>query len=309
MRATGLGGRRGSRRSLPRRRVCGSMCAVLLPRGRCDEEFATELSVLAPAGRASGSGRVRRGTAAAVQNVGLRAYPERMQDGGRSPVRLFMPAVRQPLMGVQMSEAGLVLPGISSTAGMLGLAPVTGSNAWLDRLVRVYLDRAGLPGSFEAARGRDFDRDQWIAVLVAQVPGRGVPMPAGRAEPCRQLRRADSGLPAAVPGGHARRRGRGHPPCPGRRLDGLRRGSWPARLVLRAIRLVLVPPEPAAGRDSIRRSPTTLRTSTRRAQPCCWSTWPPTRSSRNASHGEPRFCGTTESPGHGDDREQPVQRP
>jgi hypothetical protein len=53
---------------------------------------------------------------------------------------------------------------------MLGLTPVPEGHAWLDNLVRVYLPAREYLGPFEAARGRDFDRDAWTRVLLARFP-------------------------------------------------------------------------------------------------------------------------------------------
>ena len=53
---------------------------------------------------------------------------------------------------------------------MLGLTPVPEGHAWLDNLVGVYLPAREYLGPFEAVRGRDFDRDAWIRVLLARFP-------------------------------------------------------------------------------------------------------------------------------------------
>jgi hypothetical protein len=43
-------------------------------------------------------------------------------------------------------------------------------NAWLDKLVRVYLVARDYLAPYEAAQGRVFDRDHWIKVLLAKYP-------------------------------------------------------------------------------------------------------------------------------------------
>ena len=73
-------------------------------------------------------------------------------------------------MAERRSASGLVLPGIRSTAWMLGLAPVPAENTWLDRLAQVYLVARDYLVPFEAARGRVFDREQWISVLLTKYP-------------------------------------------------------------------------------------------------------------------------------------------
>ena len=86
------------------------------------------------------------------------------------PGGLFVPAPRRaPVLG-RTSPSGLVLPGIGSTAWMLGLTPVPEGHAWLDNLVGVYLPAREYLGPFEAVRGRAFDRDAWIRVLLARFP-------------------------------------------------------------------------------------------------------------------------------------------
>lgn len=82
-----------------------------------------------------------------------------------------MPRAEQPVpMSTRRSAAGLVLPGVDDAARMLGLMPVRGSSAFVDRLMRVYLIAREYLEGFERARGRVFDRDQWVAVLLAAHP-------------------------------------------------------------------------------------------------------------------------------------------
>lgn len=73
----------------------------------------------------------------------------------RSPRGLFAPVPRPALAGTGTSASGLVLPGIPSTARMLGLTPATEGHGWLDNVVRVYLVARDYLAPFEAARGRE----------------------------------------------------------------------------------------------------------------------------------------------------------
>jgi hypothetical protein len=87
----------------------------------------------------------------------------------RGPTRPFAAGRPQaPISG--RSASGLVLPGISSTAWMLGLTPVHELNAWLANMARSYLIAREYLEPAEAARGRVFNRDDWITVLVALHP-------------------------------------------------------------------------------------------------------------------------------------------
>ena len=52
----------------------------------------------------------------------------------------------------------------------MACSPVPEENTWLDRLARVYLVARDYLTSFETARGRVFDRNQWISVLLAKYP-------------------------------------------------------------------------------------------------------------------------------------------
>lgn len=56
-------------------------------------------------------------------------------------------------MGFRTSASGLVLPGVSSTAWMLGLAPAPEEHTWLDKLIRVYLVARDYLPPFDTARG------------------------------------------------------------------------------------------------------------------------------------------------------------
>jgi hypothetical protein len=163
------------------------------------------------------------------------------------PGGLFAPAPRPaPALG-RTSPSGLVLPGIGSTAWMLGLTPVPEGHAWLDNLVGVYLPAREYLGPFEEARGRAFDRDAWIRVLLARFPVEEylcqlailnhAATSAELTEPFveRFLQQiapdAAESVRRAMAGG----------------IDGFRRWFLARQLVLRAMRLVLVPPPATAG--------------------------------------------------------------
>lgn len=148
-------------------------------------------------------------------------------------------------MAERRSASGLVLPGIRSTAWMLGLAPVPAENTWLDRLARVYMVARDYLAPFEAARGRVFDRDQWISVLLAKYP------PEEYLCQLAALNHASNsdeltaayldrflGVVATDAAEAIRSAMAG--------ADGQRRWFLARQVVLRAIRLVLVPPVPAA---------------------------------------------------------------
>jgi hypothetical protein len=66
--------------------------------------------------------------------------------------------------------SGLVLSGVDEVARRLGLSSALGENAFMERLVRVYLIASEYLEAFEGARGRVYDRGQWIAVLLAAHP-------------------------------------------------------------------------------------------------------------------------------------------
>ena len=167
-----------------------------------------------------------------------------MRNEGRFPARLSVPAGQRVPMGARTSASGLVLPGIPSTAWMLGLSPVLAENTWLDRLARVYLVARDYLTAFDTARGRAFDGDQWIAVLLAKYPveeylcqlaalnhaTNSDELTVAYQERSLEVVAADAAgaIRCALAGG----------------IDGQRRWFLARQTVLRAIRLVLVPPGP-----------------------------------------------------------------
>ncbi len=152
-------------------------------------------------------------------------------------------------MGSRTSASGLVLPGISSTAWMLGLTPVPEENAWLDKLVRVYLVARDYLAPYEAAQRRVFDRGQWIKVLLAKYPveeylcqlaALNHAANSDELTVAYQQRFLEIVTPVAADAiGHALAGG----------IDGRPRWFLARQIVLRAIRLVLVPPEPGRTPD------------------------------------------------------------
>ncbi len=169
-----------------------------------------------------------------------------MNGGIRSPDGLFVPVPRPAPVPARTTSSGLVLPGIPATAWMLGLTPVPEGHAWLDNLVRVYLPSLEYLAPFEAARGRNFDRDAWIRVLLARFSAEeylcqlAILNHAATSDELtepfakRFLERiapdAAETVRRAMAGG----------------IDGFRRWFLARQLVLRAMRQVLLPPAAAA---------------------------------------------------------------
>lgn len=128
---------------------------------------------------------------------------------------------------------------------MLGLAPVPEGNAWLDKLVRVYLIAREYLVPFEAARGREFDRDAWISVVLSRYPAEeylcrlAVLNHAATSDEltlrCQEQFLERIALDAADALRRVLQSG-----------DGRHRRFLARQMVLRAMRLVLVPPDPAA---------------------------------------------------------------
>jgi len=203
-----------------------------------------------------------------------------------------MPAMPRAPMGSRTSASGLVLPGIPSTAWMLGLSPVPGENTWLDRLARVYLVARDYLASFDTARRRVFDRDQWIAGLLARYPAEEYlcqlaalnhaansdDLTVAYQERFLEVVADDAAdaIRRALAGG----------------TDGQRRWFLARRVVLRAIRLVLVPPGPAAPDPAITAELAPIDPESAAVLLVHLAADALTQERRD---DEPRFCGTAES--------------
>jgi hypothetical protein len=176
---------------------------------------------------------------------------------------------------------------------MLGLAPVPEEHTWLDKLIRVYLVARDYLAPFDITRGRDFDRDQWIAVLLGKYPAEeylchlALLNHAANSdeltEACQQrfLTVIAPDAAEAIRGALAG-------------SDGQRRRFLARQTVLRAMRIVLVPPEPpavgpnpalAADLEGIDPESAAVLLAHLAADSL----------TQERSTGEPRFCGTTES--------------
>lgn len=178
---------------------------------------------------------------------------------------------------------------------MPGVTPVPEGYEWLGNLLGVYLPAREYLGPFEAARGRAFDRDAWMRVLLARFPAEeylcqlAVLNHAATSDELtepfveRFLTRiapdAAEAVRRAMAGG----------------IDGFRRWFLARQLVLRAMCLVLVPP-PAAARaardsaleaslDGIDQETAAVLLVHLAGDALCQERQP----------GEARFCGTAES--------------
>jgi hypothetical protein len=218
-----------------------------------------------------------------------------VHNGDRHQARLFMPALQRAPMGSRTSASGLVLPGIPSTAWMLGLSPVPGENTWIDKLARVYLVARDYLTPFHAARGRVFDRDQWIAVLLAKYPpeeylcqlaalnhaANSDELTVAYQERFLDVVAADAAdaIRRALAGG----------------VDGQRRWFLARQVVLRAIGLVLIPPAPAgpAGQDPALAAD--LAEIDPESAAVLLVHLAADSLTQERRDGEPRFCGTAES--------------
>jgi hypothetical protein len=175
-------------------------------------------------------------------------YPWCVPDQDRSPTRRF--AVSRPQAPTAgRSASGLVVPGTSSTSWMLDTGPVHELNAWLSNMARSYLIAREYLEPAEAARGRVFNRDDWITVLLGLHPEEAYvrQLAALNHAAChkplvdayqdrypQQLPDVDAeAVRAALSGA----------------IDGQPRVLLARQAVLRAIRLVLVPPEPGRAHD------------------------------------------------------------
>jgi hypothetical protein len=176
---------------------------------------------------------------------------------------------------------------------MPGAEPVAGGNVWLERLVRVYLVARDYLVTFDQARGRDFDRDHWIAVLLRKYPAEeylcqlaALNHAANSDEltEAYQQRFLEVIAPTAAQALHQALAG----------TDGLRRRFLARQTVLRAIRLVLVPPEPPDGGPD-----PALAADLEGTDPECAAMLLTHLAAdsliKERQPGEPRFCGTTES--------------
>lgn len=203
------------------------------------------------------------------------------------------------------SASGLVLPGIPATAWMLGLTPVPEENTWLDMLTRVYLVARDYLTLFEVRRGRVFDRDQWIAVLLARYPAEEYlcqlaalnhaansdELTAAYQERFLAIVAADAAdIRHALSG----------------TIDGRSRWFLARQIVLRAMQLVLVPPGPT-GPDPVPAAD--LAGVDPESAAVLLVHLAAESLTQERRDDEPRFCGTAESLGHGGDRQQLVQRP
>jgi hypothetical protein len=132
---------------------------------------------------------------------------------------------------------------------MLGPTPVPMENAWLDKLVRVYLIARDYLAPFDAARGRVFDRDQWISVLLTKYPAEEYLCQLAalnHASSSDELTMAYQDRFLEVVSDDAAEAIRQAMP---RASDGQPRWFLARQTVLRAIRLVLVPDSPPAATD------------------------------------------------------------
>jgi hypothetical protein len=139
---------------------------------------------------------------------------------------------------------------MSWTAARLGLVPVPEPNAWIGELTGVYLVASEYLGPCEAARGRAFDRDAWISALLALHP---------RDQYVYQLaalNHATNDL-ALLDEYQQRFLARVAPDVAevvrlalAGRVDGQPRRFLARQIVLLALRLVLVPPDPAPATDA-----------------------------------------------------------
>jgi hypothetical protein len=195
-------------------------------------------------------------------------------------------------MGSRASSSGLVLPGIPTTAWMLGLSPVPEENAWLDRLTRVYLLARDYLVSYEDSRGRVFNRDQWITALLALYPVEEYLCQLAALNHAANsdeltLAYQERFLAVTAPSAAAAIR---H--ALGGGIDGRPRWFLARQVVLRAMRLVLVPPasatpDPALAADLVGIDPETAAVLLVHLAADALT--------QERRDGEPRFCGTAES--------------
>jgi hypothetical protein len=171
-----------------------------------------------------------------------------MADRQRTGQSLFLPLA--PGRRYRTTSAGLVLPDQSWTAARLGLVPIPEPNAWIGELTGAYLIASEYLAPCEAARGREFDRGGWTSALLALHPRDEYiyhlaalnhatnDMALLEAYQDRFMERVAPDVAkvarVALAGG----------------IDGQRRRFLARQVVLLALRLVLVPPDPAQAADA-----------------------------------------------------------
>ena len=216
----------------------------------------------------------------------------RMRNQDRPAAGRFIAAAPHQPMSTRMSPSGLVLPGIPETARMLGLTPVPEPNAWLDNLTGVYLVARDYLVPLEAARGRPFDRDQWITALLAMHPAE---------EYLCQLAALNHATNSAeLAGAYQQRFLDVMPPASAEVIrkalvggaDGRKRWFLARHVVLRAMRLVLVPPPPKAPDP---RLVDDLKHTGPETAAVLLAHLAADGLTQERRDGEPRFCGTAES--------------
>jgi hypothetical protein len=166
------------------------------------------------------------------------------------PSRLFVPgAARRVPVVTRRSASGLVLPGVDDAARRFGLTPVLGENAFVERLSRVYLIAREYLEGFENVRGRKYERDQWFAVLLAAHPVEeylcqlaALNHAANSDELTLAYRDRFLGMLADDAAEAVRSAMAGG-------VDGRPRWLLARQMILRAMRMVLVPPAPVAPPD------------------------------------------------------------
>lgn len=129
---------------------------------------------------------------------------------------------------------------------MLGLVPVPESTAWLENLVGIYLIARDYLVPLEGARGRVFDRDQWITALLA--------MHSAEEYLCQLAALNHATNADDLTGAYQQRFLNVMPPASAEVIrqalasgeDGRKRLFLARHVVLRAMRLVLAPPSPKA---------------------------------------------------------------
>ncbi|MCC2275477.1 hypothetical protein LKL35_08580 [Streptomyces sp. ET3-23] len=153
---------------------------------------------------------------------------------------LFLP-VSAPVG--DLAGKGLVQSDLSWAAALLGLTAVPAAHTWMD-LTRVYLIAREYLEPAERARGRAWDRDAWITAVLDMYPREEymcalAALNHASTDDALMLVYQDRFLARLAPDAErlARRALAGG-------VDGQNRWFLARQLVLRAMRLVLVPPSP-----------------------------------------------------------------